>query len=110
MKWRVALKPQAERDINNHFEYIARDNLEAAIRFYEATFRAFDILNTNPHIGPAREFENPQLTDVRIWLVKGFDKYLIFYRAIDERVEILRVLHASRDIDRILSGEDSETE
>lgn len=33
MKLRLALKPQADRDINHHFEYIAKDNLEAAIRF-----------------------------------------------------------------------------
>ena len=110
MKWRLALKPQADRDINNQFEYIAKENLEAAIRFYEAAFSAFEVLKTNPHIGPAREFENPQLTDVRIWFVKGFDKYLIFYRATDELVEILRVLHAARDIDGILRGEESEAE
>ena len=110
MKLRLALKPQADRDINNQFEYIAKDNLETAIRFYEAAFRAFDVLLTNPHIGPARDFGNPELKDIRIWLVKGFEKYLIFYRATDERVEILRVLHAARDIDSILSGEESETE
>jgi len=50
MKWRLALKPQADRDINNHFEYIAKDNLEAAIRYYEAAFRAFDVLLTNPQL------------------------------------------------------------
>lgn len=110
MKWRLVLRPQADRDINNQFEYIAKDDLEAAIRFYKAAFRAFEVLQTNPHIGPARDFENPQLKGIRIWLVKGFDKYLIFYRATDERVEILRVLHAARDIDSILSGEESQTE
>ena len=108
MKLRLALKPQADRDINNQFEYIAKDNLEAAIRFYEAAFRAFDVLLTNPNIGPARDFENQQLKDIRIWLVKGFEKHLIFYRATDELVEILRVLHAARDIDSILSDEESE--
>ena len=71
MKWRLALKPQADRDINNQFEYIAKDNIEAAIGLYGAAFRAFDVLLTNPHIGPAREFGNPQLKDIRIWLVKG---------------------------------------
>jgi len=110
MKWRLALKPQADRDIDNHFEYIAKDNLEAAIRYYEAAFRAFAVLLVNPHIGPVREFDNPKLRDVRIWLVKGFEKYLILYRATDELVEILRVLHAARDIDSILSGEESEAE
>jgi plasmid stabilization system protein ParE len=39
MKLRLALKPQADRDINNQFEHIAKDNLEAAIRFYEAALR-----------------------------------------------------------------------
>ena len=110
MKSRLALKPQADRDIDIQFEYIAKDNLEAAVRFYEATFRAFDVLQTNPHIGPAREFENSQLKDIRVWFVRGFEKYLIFYRAADELVEILRVLHSSRDIDGILSGEESESE
>jgi toxin ParE1/3/4 len=110
VKWRLALKPQADRDIGIQFEFIAKDNLQAAVRFYEAAFRAFDVLQTNPHIGPARDFENPQLKDVRIWFVRGFEKYLIFYRATDELVEILRVLHSSRDIDGILSGEESETE
>lgn len=52
MKWRLALKPQADRDINNQFEYIAKENLEAAIRFYESAFRRFDGLLANPHIGP----------------------------------------------------------
>jgi plasmid stabilization system protein ParE len=46
MKLRLALKPQADRDINNHFEYFSNDNLEAAIHFYEAAFRAFDALRT----------------------------------------------------------------
>jgi plasmid stabilization system protein ParE len=50
MKLRLALKPQADRDIHNQFEYIAKDNLEAAIRFYEAAFRAFDVLTAKPNI------------------------------------------------------------
>jgi plasmid stabilization system protein ParE len=51
MKRRLALKPQADYDINNQFEYIAKDNLEAAIRFYEAAFRSLDVLLPHPKIG-----------------------------------------------------------
>lgn len=109
MKLRLALKPQADRDIDNHFEYIAKDNLEAAIGFYEAAFSSFDVLLRNPQLGPRRDFQNSLLKDIRLWFVKGFEKYLIFYRATDELVEIVRVLHSARDIDRILSGE-GETE
>jgi toxin ParE1/3/4 len=45
-----------------------------------------------------------------MWLVKGFEKYLIFYRTTDELVEIVRVLHAARDIDGILSAEESKAD
>ena len=98
MKWRLALKPQADRDINNQFEYIAKVNLEAAIRFYEAAFRSFDVLLTNPNIGPSRDFEDPVLKDIRIWLVKGFEKYLIFYLPLPDGIDIILVVHGARDI------------
>lgn len=38
MKLRLVLKPQADRDINVQFEYIARDNLEAAVHFMKQLF------------------------------------------------------------------------
>ena len=44
---------------------------------------------------------------------EGFKKYLIFYRATDSEVEVLRVLHGARYLEAILdedSTEDSEGE
>jgi plasmid stabilization system protein ParE len=32
--------------------------------------------------------------------VKGFENYLIFYRVIRDRVEIARVMHGARDLER----------
>src|SRR5688572_30256424 len=49
MTWRLALKPQADRDINKHFEYIANVNLEAAIRFYEAAFHQLLFRSAHSH-------------------------------------------------------------
>jgi hypothetical protein len=34
----------------------------------------------------------------RKWTVKGFKRYLSFYRYTDEYVEVVRVIHAARDI------------
>lgn len=34
---------------------------------------------------------------MRVWSVRDFPKHLIFYRATDDRIEILRVLHGARD-------------
>jgi len=105
MKRRLFIKPEADRDINNQFTYIADDNLEAAIRFYEAAFASFNLLLANPFVGPARPFDSPQLMDIRLWFVTDFHKYLIFYRVTNEFVEIVRVLHSARDIDRIMVNE-----
>lgn len=38
---------------------------------------------------------------IRQWRLPGFENYLIFYRPLDDGVEILRVLHGARDIQRI---------
>jgi len=48
---------------------------------------------------------NPEFTGVRMWRVKGFRRYLIFYRPIEDGIEIVRVIHSSRDI-AALFGED----
>jgi toxin ParE1/3/4 len=42
---------------------------------------------------------------VRVWPIKGFDKYRIYYRPLGDRIEILRILHAARDIDAIFEDE-----
>jgi len=34
---RVKIRPRADHDITEHAQYIARDNVEAGLRFYEAT-------------------------------------------------------------------------
>jgi plasmid stabilization system protein ParE len=40
-----------------------------------------------------------------MWPIHGFEKHLIFYRPLKDAVEIVRVLHASRDIRRIFEEE-----
>ncbi len=38
-------------------------------------------------------------------VLTGFPNYLVFYRVIDEGVDVLRVLHGARDIDAIFEAE-----
>ncbi|MGH9753344.1 MAG: type II toxin-antitoxin system RelE/ParE family toxin, partial [Blastocatellia bacterium] len=39
-----------------------------------------------------------------MWPVKGFDKYRIYYRPRGDTIEILRILHAARDLEKFASG------
>ncbi len=63
-----------------------------------------------PGIGERRESRNPRLHGLRIWRVEGFENHLIFYRPADDGIEIVRVLHGARDIDRIFAEEADERE
>lgn len=64
-------------------------------------------------IGKLCGFSNPQLSGIRQYPIRGFKNYLIFYRATESEVEVLRVLHGARDLEAILdedTTEDNESE
>lgn len=57
-----------------------------------------------PAMGVAKEYVDPVLARVRMLRIAGFDNYLIFYRPGENGIEIIRVLHAKRDIDSLFGG------
>jgi len=100
---RYVLTPSAKKDINDIWDYIASDNIKAADRVLDALEAAMAKLAKNPNIGHWRE----ELADKRhrFWLVYS---YLIVYRHETKPLQIIRVLHAARDVQNILrlsSGE-----
>lgn len=62
--------------------FLAQHDETVATRFLDSCEDAFDRLENFPEIGAPQKFEDPRLADVRMWLVKGFDNYLIFYTQI----------------------------
>ena len=83
--------------------YIALDNVEAAYRFLDQVEESFRDLERMPLMGSTREFQDPTLAGIRMWRVKGFPTNLIFYRPMRDGVEVIRVLHSSRDIAGLFS-------
>lgn len=53
------------------------------------------------------DLDHPALADVRSRLIKDFENYLVFYRATESGIDVLRVLRGARDIDSILKDEES---
>jgi toxin ParE1/3/4 len=47
-----------------------------------------------------------ELKNLRQWRIKGFTDFLIFYCPLPDGVEIVRVLHAKRNIAAILEDEE----
>ena len=86
-------------DYEDIWNYIARDNPAAADRMIRELERHVSTLATMPGLGR----EEPRLApNLRSFPVRS---YLIFYRAVDDGIELVRVLHGARDINPDYFGE-----
>jgi toxin ParE1/3/4 len=94
---RYRFSTEAKIDLHEIWEYIATDNPEAADRWVARIRNAIDSLARNPHMGHARE----DLTDrsILFWPVGA---YLILYRILPRKIEILAVTQGGRDIPSFL--------
>jgi plasmid stabilization system protein ParE len=92
-----ALGADAEFDLDEIWEYIAADSVDAADRWIEKLFDAFEALARTPAMGHTREDLTPY--PVLFWPVGA---YLIIYRGQRGAVEIVAVTQGSRDIPSFL--------
>jgi toxin ParE1/3/4 len=102
MTKRILITPKASVDIDEHFEYLAQANLEAALRFFDAARQTFAQLARTPGMGRFYGSTDEKLYGLRQWAVKGFKNQLVFYFEQDDCIEIIRVLNAVRNIEAIL--------
>jgi toxin ParE1/3/4 len=94
----VRVAAAAEEDLREIWAYLAEHNPNAAGKLIKEITGKFALLRDHPHMG--RE-QNKLLVNLRSFVVRG---YFIFYQPFDDGVEILRVLHGSRDIEGIFGG------
>lgn len=98
--------PAAGRDLDDQADYLARHaGLETALRYYDAAAATFERIARMPALGERHESLEPRLAGLRVQRIDDFKNHLVFYRPLDDAVEIVRVLHGARDIDRILAEE-----
>jgi len=102
MVYRIYKNPQAVRDIEEAFVYIAEDNLEAGLRFLVRVEDAIEKLTENPFKGSNRPFADTRLKDVRMLPVHSFENYLIIYLVENEAIKILRFINSKRDFKLVL--------
>ncbi|OUC13736.1 MAG: plasmid stabilization protein [Alkalinema sp. CACIAM 70d] len=91
----VVRTPLADEDLLEIWFYISTDNLDAADRVLDQIDARCYSLGQNPEMGTPRDELMPGMR----CLVEG--NYIIFYRVRPSRVEILRILHGSRNFPQI---------
>ncbi len=101
MTYHIFKRPQSERDIEECFVYIAEENLDAGVVFLVAVEDSLEQLARFPLLGKTRAFQNKQFQNIRMWKVKGYENYLVFYTVSEDTIEVIRVIHSSRDIEEL---------
>lgn len=104
MTRRILLLEDATLDLNEHYNYLLQSNQEVAISFFDAARQTFANLARMPGLGHLYDSGEKDISNIHQWSVKGFKKYLIFYRYDDNIIEILRIIHATRDLAPILKN------
>ena len=101
---KVIKRPIVIKDLIELATYIANGNLDVSDNFLLTAERTFVNLGNFPMLGKSCRFKHPDLANIRQKAIKGFENYLIFYQLIEDGVEIIRVIHGSRDIENILEA------
>lgn len=90
---------RASQDLIEIGSFIARDNPMAAARFISELEQRCLLLAARPLAGRERDELLPGLRSM------PHGRYVIFYRPMENAVEIIRVLHGARDLRRLLRSD-----
>ena len=91
------LSPDALQDLEDIWDFIAFDNPSAADRLEDEFFNAFEKLARQPRMGHSRLDVTER--DVRFW---PSGSYLVVYREHPAALQVLAVLHGSRDVPEVI--------
>jgi toxin ParE1/3/4 len=109
MSLRLNIRNRATQDLRLQANYILVHGSPAkASAFLESAAVTFEQLRQMPQIGRVSQLVVSRLGEIRQWRLKGFKDYLVFYQVQDDLVDILRILHGTRDLEDILSSLDEE--
>jgi toxin ParE1/3/4 len=102
---RVRKREAAKRDLIQQWVWYAENaGIEVADRFIEATDSTLRILALQPESGPRTSMGKPELQGMRTFPVSdGFEKILLFYFPLQDGIDLVRVAHGSRDLERLLA-------
>lgn len=104
---KLTVRPQALADLREAALYLNGQRPYLGRRLLSSVHQTLRELLLMPRSGSLKFYPGSR-PELRQWPVKGWANYLIFYRILEnDDILVVRVLHSSRDIQTILSEEDS---
>lgn len=92
---RVVYRPLAGSDIFDIWDFIAEDSVLQADSWVDNLDVKLHLLATQPFIGRSRDELFPGLRS------HPFGRYVIFYMPLADGVDVVRVIHSTRDLNSI---------
>lgn len=101
----VFRREQAKKDLIELHVFLFEENERIAETFLVEVRNAFDLIARMPNIGRSWNSPHPSLKEIRVLTVsRRFRDYLIFYRPLKDRIEIITVLHGARDLPDLIES------
>ena len=98
----VNKRPIAKRDLIRIGRYLReKESQDLASRFLQAAEESLAILARNPLMGSDRPTLIRGFPELQMFPISGFEKYLVFYQVTGNGIDVIRILHGSRDIGKV---------
>ena len=98
-QFRIRYLFTAQKDLDEIFDYILRDNPTAALSLLEKFDHSISQLSLNPEPGVTPKDDRLKNLEYRMLIV---EKYLVFYVVKPQSIQIRRVIHGARKYNFLL--------
>lgn len=104
MRGKLLRREAAKRDLIAQWLWYAENaDIQTADRFLSAVYATLVTIGGHPLSGASVRSSRPELEGLRrIPVGRGFRNVLLFYFPVDRGIELVRVLHGSRELGIIL--------
>ena len=97
---------RAALDVEDICVYYRKLKPSVEAKFIAATKSAIDRIKNMPRLGSVVEIERPAKETIYSCSIRQFPRYVLFYRVLEHTIEIVRILHGSRNWQELLEQDE----
>lgn len=105
MSGQIVVRLEAVADMRQLMHAIWELSPSVARKVLTDVERAWELLATFPELGSPWLTGHRDYIGLQTWVVRRYKKYVIFYRPVPDRIEVIRVVYGPRDLEKMIDEE-----